>query len=53
VTQGTSTLIGADAAKLRACLRQVMEGRYKQGRCPELWDGKAANRIAAVVLSTG
>ena len=32
------------------CLGQVMNGRYKQGRCPELWDGKAAQRIARVIV---
>lgn len=50
VTEGTSTLIGSDADKLRRCLQQVMDGRYKQGRCPDLWDGKAAQRIAQVIM---
>lgn len=50
VTEGTSTLIGTDAGKLHACLRQVMDGRYKQGHCPDLWDGMAAKRIAGVIV---
>jgi UDP-N-acetylglucosamine 2-epimerase (non-hydrolysing) len=50
VTEGTSTLIGNDAGKLRECLGLVMAGRYKEGRCPKLWDGKAAERIAGVIL---
>ena len=49
VDVGTSTLIGNDAERLRQCLGQVMNGRYKTGRCPELWDGKAAQRIAQVI----
>ena len=49
VDVGTSTLIGSDAERLRECLGQVMNGRYKTGRCPELWDGKAAERIAQVI----
>lgn len=53
VTEGTSTLIGNDAGKLRECLGLVMGGRYKRGKCPELWDGKAAERIAKVIATGG
>lgn len=49
---GTGTLIGSDAEALRANLEAVLEGDYKQGVCPELWDGKAATRIADVLLGT-
>jgi len=51
VEQGTSTLVGSDPGRLRACLRTVLDGGYKQGRCPPLWDGHAAERIAQI-LST-
>jgi len=50
VEQGTSTLVGSDAAKLRACLRAVLDGTYKSGICPELWDGHAAERIAKILV---
>ena len=50
VEVGTSTLIGSDAAKLREYLGQVLGGTYKQGTCPALWDGKAAERIAEVIV---
>ncbi len=53
VEQGTSTLIGSDADKLRRYLEQVLGGTYKKGSCPELWDGKAAERIAALVGEEG
>ncbi|MBN1912296.1 MAG: UDP-N-acetylglucosamine 2-epimerase (non-hydrolyzing) [Pirellulales bacterium] len=46
VDQGTSTLVGSDATQLQACLKAVLDGSYKQGTCPELWDGQAAGRIA-------
>lgn len=49
VTEGTSTLIGNDPDKLRTCLEEVLNGRYKTGRCPDLWDGHAAERIAAIL----
>ncbi len=49
VHEGTSTLVGSDPKRLRQCLRAVLDGTYKQGRCPELWDGRAATRIAEVL----
>jgi len=49
VEEGTSTLVGNRPEKLRECLRAVLDGRYKKGRCPALWDGHAAERIAAVL----
>ena len=48
-TEGTSTLIGESAEKLKTYLRQVIDGRYKTGRCPKLWDGQAAVRIARIL----
>jgi UDP-N-acetylglucosamine 2-epimerase (non-hydrolysing) len=50
VDRGTSTLIGNDADKLRTCLRDVLNGQYKSGACPELWDGHAAERIARILI---
>ena len=49
VDEGTSTLVGSDPEALRSCLQAVLEGVYKQGSCPALWDGCAAERIAAVL----
>ena len=51
VEQGTSTLIGNDAELLEAELENVLAGKYKVGRCPELWDGKAAERIVQVLAA--
>ena len=51
VTEGTSTLCGSDAAMLRDCLKKVAAGTYKQGKCPGLWDGKAADRIVAAFIN--
>lgn len=50
VTEGTSTLVGSDAAKLKLHLQEVIAGTYKQGTCPKLWDGKAAERIAQILV---
>lgn len=51
VDVGTSTLIGNDAEKLERALLQVLAGSYKVGRCPELWDGRASERIANILLA--
>ena len=50
VTMGSSTLIGSDSEKLRQNLLDVIKGRYKQGHCPELWDGQAAGRIVELLV---
>jgi UDP-N-acetylglucosamine 2-epimerase (non-hydrolysing) len=52
VTEGTSTLIDSDADQLRVRLEEVLNGSYKQGKCPELWDGRAAERIAETLVRT-
>jgi UDP-N-acetylglucosamine 2-epimerase (non-hydrolysing) len=52
VEQGTSTLVGNDPEKLRLYLGQILDGTYKTGTCPSLWDGRAAERIARVVVET-
>lgn len=49
VTEGTSTLIGNDVNLLRELLEDVLENRYKLGHCPQLWDGKASERIVEVL----
>lgn len=53
VNDGTSTLIGSDAQKLHESLKEVFEGRYKQGVAPKQWDGNAAQRIAKIIAING
>jgi UDP-N-acetylglucosamine 2-epimerase (non-hydrolysing) len=47
VEQGTNTLVGRDREAILQGVEQVLAGRGKSGRVPELWDGHAAERIAA------
>ena len=49
VTEGTNTVVGTDPAKILAAALQTLETGGKTGRRPELWDGKAAVRIAEVL----
>jgi UDP-N-acetylglucosamine 2-epimerase (non-hydrolysing) len=47
VEQGTNTLIGRDRALAIDCVDEILRSGGKRGRFPELWDGHAAERIAA------
>ena len=51
VTEGTNTLVGRDVSAIRAQAEAILAGQGKQGRVPELWDGCAAERIAADLLA--
>jgi UDP-N-acetylglucosamine 2-epimerase (non-hydrolysing) len=50
ITHGTNTLVGRDFGKLRRELARILEGRHSNGKVPPLWDGHAAERIAALIV---
>lgn len=50
VEQGTNRLVGTDPANLLRAARAVLHGDRPPSRLPELWDGKAAQRIVDVLL---
>jgi len=45
VTLGTNELLGTDPAALKPALDRLFAGEWKRGSIPELWDGKAGERI--------
>jgi UDP-N-acetylglucosamine 2-epimerase (non-hydrolysing) len=47
IEQGTNTLVGRDRARAVRLAEQIVASGGKRGRAPELWDGRAAGRIAA------
>jgi UDP-N-acetylglucosamine 2-epimerase (non-hydrolysing) len=49
VDEGSNVLAGTDPAAILREARKVLRGEGKQGRRPHLWDGKAAERIVAVL----
>ena len=47
VEQGTNILVGRNRGAINAHVDEILAGKGKHGRVPELWDGHAAERIAA------
>jgi UDP-N-acetylglucosamine 2-epimerase (non-hydrolysing) len=47
VDEGTNTIVRRDRALTLRLLDEILVGGGKRGRAPELWDGHAAERIAA------
>jgi UDP-N-acetylglucosamine 2-epimerase (non-hydrolysing) len=50
VTEGTNRLVGNSTASLLEAMEETLSGRGKKGSRPGLWDGRAAERIADVVM---
>ncbi|HLK56024.1 MAG TPA: UDP-N-acetylglucosamine 2-epimerase (non-hydrolyzing) [Chthonomonadaceae bacterium] len=49
VTEGSNQLLGLDPKNLERALDEMAAGNAKRGRIPELWDGKASERILTVL----
>ena len=47
IAEGTNTIVGRDHARALACADEILQSGGKRGRMPALWDGHAADRIAA------
>ena len=52
-TQGTNRIVGNDPQRIVSEALVVLDGAGRAGRTPELWDGRAAERIVAVLHSGG
>jgi UDP-N-acetylglucosamine 2-epimerase (non-hydrolysing) len=50
VKLGTNEVVGTDTAKIIKDTRLILDGRWKKGSVPPLWDGQAASRITKIIL---
>ena len=49
VSEGTNTVTGVSRERILAAFAEILTTGGKRGRIPELWDGRAAERIACVL----
>ena len=47
---GTNILVGQDMERLTTQADRVLSGNAKKGSVPPLWDGRAGERVAEIVL---
>jgi UDP-N-acetylglucosamine 2-epimerase (non-hydrolysing) len=50
IEQGTNELVGTDPDALRQQFARILQGDWKQGARPPLWDGRASERIVDVLV---
>ncbi len=46
---GTNEIVGTDTEKIVSNARKILNGDWKKGAIPELWDGHAAERIVKIL----
>jgi UDP-N-acetylglucosamine 2-epimerase (non-hydrolysing) len=46
---GTNELLGTDPKAIAPAMKKLMDGVWKKGEIPDLWDGKTAQRIIAIL----
>jgi UDP-N-acetylglucosamine 2-epimerase (non-hydrolysing) len=51
VDEGTNVLAGTDSRRIFACAKDILDGNAKAGRRPNLWDGRAAERIVEILAT--
>jgi UDP-N-acetylglucosamine 2-epimerase (non-hydrolysing) len=49
VERGTNTVVGSNPERILAAVDTVLRDGGKRGRAPDLWDGRAAERIVDVI----
>lgn len=47
---GTNHLVGDDFNKAERVVNEILSGKKKEGKNPELWDGKASERIINILM---
>jgi UDP-N-acetylglucosamine 2-epimerase (non-hydrolysing) len=52
VEVGTNTVVGTNPDRILKAFQKIMKGDKTKGGIPELWDGKASERIVKILLSS-
>jgi UDP-N-acetylglucosamine 2-epimerase (non-hydrolysing) len=47
IWEGTNELAGSDTEKIVDLSFKILDGKWKKGSIPKLWDGKTAQRIVS------
>jgi len=47
---GSNVVVGTDPEKIVSYGKKALENEWKEGQIPELWDGKASERIVSILL---
>jgi len=50
VELGTNHLVGENLVNAGKVIEEILSGKKKEGRVPEMWDGKAAMRIVRAIM---
>lgn len=53
VSIGTNELLGVKPSSIPPAFKTLLEGGWKKGQVPDLWDGKTADRIVDILLNIG
>ena len=51
VTIGTNEMVGTDPQNIVPYMQKLVNGQWKKGKIPNLWDGKTADRIVSIISS--
>ena len=49
---GTNTLVGISVENLEIAYKKLRYTEFRKHKIPELWDGKASERIIDILLAT-
>jgi UDP-N-acetylglucosamine 2-epimerase (non-hydrolysing) len=52
IMHGTNTLVWNDTKKIIKEANMILKGKGKNGHCPDLWDGRTAERIVRILTKT-
>ena len=48
---GSNEVVGTDGDRIITLANKILLNQWKSSRIPELWDGKASERIVKIVIS--